>query len=127
MKQNKHLEYPIYFGAKPDTLRKASELRKNMTKAEELLWEKLSKKQLQGYKFRRQHPISQFIADFYCHVCKLVIEVDGGYHYNSEQRDYDKGRSEELECFGIKVIRFSNNEIENNIDEVLEQIILYLK
>ena len=103
MKLNKTLENPIYFGAKPKILGHAKELRKDMTDAEKQLWQKLRKRQLQGFKFRRQHPLLQFVADFYCHEAKLVIEVDGGYHQTEEQKELDEGRTHELEQAGIKV------------------------
>jgi len=121
------LENPIYFGANADTLQKASELRKNMTNSEKLLWEKIRNKQLNGYKFRRQHTISNFIADFYCHRVKLVIEIDGGYHNNEEQKEYDIGRTVELNELGITVIRFTNSEVENEIEKVIEAIKKYLE
>ena len=127
MKTSKTLENPIYHGANANSLKKAAELRKNMTNTEEILWEKLKNKKLNGFKFRRQHAINQFIADFYCHKVKLVIEVDGGQHNAIEQKEYDIGRTEELNNFGIKVIRFTNNEIENNLDEVLEEIMRNLE
>ena len=124
---NTTLNNPIYHGAEAHTLKKAFELRKCMTKAEIILWEKLRAKKLNGYKFRRQHAIRQFVADFYCHQAKLVIEVDGDYHNETEQKEYDIGRTEELNQFEITVIRFTNNEVENNINEVLEKIKKYLE
>ena len=68
-----------------------------------------------GLRFKPQHPIDIFIADFYCHPLKLVIEIDGGIHKSVDQREYDIGREAELEYWGIKVIRFTNEEVENNI------------
>ncbi len=112
----------MFYNAKPHIFEKAKILRKNMTKAEEMLWEKLKGKEIMGLRFRPQHPIDIFIADFYCHPVKLVIEVDGGIHKNKEQREYDIGREGELENWGIKVIRFTNEEIEGNISEVLKEI-----
>ena len=73
-------------------------------------------------RFRRQHPINKYIADFYCHPIRLVVEVDGGIHGLKEQKDYDIGREEDLNELGIKVIRFSNNDIENNLSGVLSGI-----
>ncbi len=72
--------YPFYFGATPELLRRAAELRKNMTKAETVLWGYLRKRQLTGYRFRRQHPINIVIVDFFCYEAMLVIEVDGEVH-----------------------------------------------
>jgi very-short-patch-repair endonuclease len=91
-----------------------------MTYHEKLLWEKLKGKQVCGVRFRRQHPIELFIADFYCHKVRLVVEVDGEVH--NDKVDYDDGRSAEMEKFGIKVIRFTNIEVENSIEEVVNRI-----
>jgi len=111
----------MFYNAKPHIFEKAKMLRKNMTKAEEILWNQLRRKKLLGLRFRPQHPIDIFIADFYCHTVKLVIEVDGGIHKSSEQKEYDLGREGELENWGIRVIRFTNGEIENNIKQVLKR------
>lgn len=127
LKINKRLENPIYYGAKANILAKAHDLRMNMTNQEKILWQKLRNKNILGFKFRRQHAISQFIADFYCHEAKLVIEVDGGYHQNSEQREYDANRTSELENMEIKVLRFKNEEIELEIDKVIASISNYLQ
>lgn len=81
--------------------------------------------QLAGFKFRRQHPISLYIADFYCHKLKLIIEIDGGYHFTKEQIPKDEERTEILEFNGIRVIRFSNDEVLLNIDTVLKEIEKY--
>ncbi len=111
----------MYFRATPTTLDSAKMLRENMTFAENFLWEKLSGKQICGLRFRRQHPIEFYIADFYCHKARLVIELDGEIH--SQQAEYDDGRSAEMEKYGIKVIRFNNNQVENDIDTVVSEII----
>ncbi|HLP72649.1 MAG TPA: endonuclease domain-containing protein [Bacteroidales bacterium] len=111
---------PMYFGAKPIVFQAARLLRENMTNSERLLWEKLKEKKINGLRFRRQHPIDIFIADFYCHEAKLVVEVDGEIHKDKE--DYDIGRSAEMEKFGLEVIRFKNSEIENNIEDVVRKI-----
>jgi len=110
----------MYYGAKPETLSAAKILRKNMTLCEKLLWERLNLKQVCGLRFRRQHPIDFFIVDFYCHEARLVIEIDGEIH--NQQREYDDGRSAEMEKYFIKVIRFTNSEVENNIDNVIIKI-----
>ncbi len=91
-----------------------------MTLYEKLLWERLKTKQVCGLRFRRQHPIAFFIADFYCHEAKLVIELDGEIH--NQQKEYDDGRSAEMEKYFIKVIRFTNSEIENNMENVIKKI-----
>ncbi len=114
------VEKSMFYGAKPEIFEKAKWLRKNMTNAESLLWDRLRSKQLMGLKFRTQHPIDIFIADFYCHSIKLVIEVDGTSH--NSQKDYDQGREEEMKNMGITTIRFTNTEIENNIDKVIDRL-----
>jgi len=119
-------DFDMFYGASPKIFEQAKILRNNMTKAEKLLWERLNRKQLRGFKFRRQHPIADFITDFYCHAKKLVIELDGEIHNTSEQKEYDQERTNQLEEFGIKVIRFSNEEILNDIDKVFEIIKRYL-
>ena len=116
------VEYPMYFGAKPDIFKLAKELRKTETLAEKILWSHLSKNQIMGLQFRRQHPIDRFIADFYCAKIKLVIEADGSIHELPENKDYDIGRSEILNDFGITVIRFNNAQIISDIDGVVKEI-----
>jgi very-short-patch-repair endonuclease len=106
-----NIEKPMFFGASPEIFRRASELRKRMTKAERNLWSALRKKQICGKRFRRQHPIDKFIVDFYCHECKLIIEVDGGIHNKPEQREHDIGRTHDLEQLGLKIIRFTNDQV----------------
>ena len=113
------VEYPMYFGATPDVFKKAKQLRKDETEAEKLLWNRLNKNQMMGLQFRRQHPINRFIADFYCARIKLVIEVDGSIHELPENEAYDIGRSEILNDFGIIVIRFSNEQIIDDIESVM--------
>lgn len=112
----------MFYNAKPQLFEKAKILRENMTLAEKKLLECLKGKAMSNFKFRAQHPIDVFIADLYCHKLKLVIEVDGGIHKKPEQREYDIGREEEIEKFDIKVIRFTNEEIETNVGQVLNII-----
>jgi len=85
----KSVNRDMYFGAKADLFSRAKEMRKNPTDSERLLWTLLRKYRKKGYLFRQQHPIYMFIADFYCHKLKLVIEVDGGIHFNNESQEYD--------------------------------------
>jgi len=115
----------MYFKANAATLKTARLLRKRMTYSENLLWEKLKGKQLLGLRFRRQHPIDIFIADFYCHIAKLVIEIDGDIHL--EQIEYDDGREAEIEKYNIKIIRFTNDEVNNDIEGVLQKIETVIK
>ncbi len=112
----------MFYNAKPHIFEKAKALRNNMTNSELILWEKLKGKQILGLRFRPQHPIDIFIADFYCHPIKLVIEVDGGIHKSREQKEYDIGREAELENWGLKVIRFTNEEIESDSNKVIKEI-----
>ena len=116
----KELDKNMCFGAKHDVMELAKSLRNTLTYLERLLREKLKGKQICGLRFRRQHPISFFIVDFYCHEARLVIEVDGEIHV--DKIDYDDGRSAEMEKFGIKVIRFTNLEVENIIEKVIRRI-----
>ena len=87
-----------------------------------MLWQVLRKNKRNKMYFRRQHPVSRFILDFYCHELKLAVEVDGGYHFSREQMERDGNRSAELERFGIKVIRYTNQEVLNNTSSVARQI-----
>ena len=88
---------------------KARELRRNPTEAERLLWKHIRRRQLGGYRFRRQHPLGRYIVDFFCFEQRLVIEIDGGRH--SERGIYDSRRTEWLEANGCKVMRFWNNQV----------------
>ena len=112
----------LTWAAKPDIFTKAKELRKSMTIAEAILWKHLRNNQLNGLKFRRQHPLDIFIADFYCHQERLVVELDGGIHDESDQREYDEGRTFELKGKGYKILRFRNEEVINDIEDVLSRI-----
>ncbi|MFA7252333.1 MAG: DUF559 domain-containing protein [Candidatus Paceibacterota bacterium] len=94
-------------------------LRNNLTHQETILWNYLKNSKL-GYKFRRQHSIGHFISDFYCAEKKLVIELDGNQHLDNAE--YDKERTEYFESLGIKVIRFWNDEVDKNIDDLLMKI-----
>jgi very-short-patch-repair endonuclease len=119
---NQRLGNNIYYNINSELLRLARENRKHMTTAEMKLWEHLKGRKLNGFKFRRQHPIFLFIADFYCHEAKLIIEIDGGYHDDPEQVDLDIGREKELNDLGIRIIRFQNQEIVHCIASVLDRI-----
>jgi len=112
----------MFIGAKPELFRLAQIYRNNPTEAEQILWGHLRKFRHEGFIFRRQHFIVFFIADFYCHRIKLVIEVDGDYHSNYQIREYDDSRSGELERYGIKILRFRNEEIKNDFEQVISRI-----
>ncbi|MGV0027791.1 endonuclease domain-containing protein [Phormidesmis priestleyi] len=99
----------------------ARQLRQNLTPAEKTLWQALKDRQLNGFKFRCQHPVGLFIVDFYCPQSRLVIELDGEIH--DRQAGYDAARTEQLDRFGYRVIRFRNQEVMTNLDSVLQQIL----
>ncbi len=98
----------------------ARTLRKNMTDAEKRLWQRLNRRQLCGVRFRRQAPIGNYIADFVCFECALIVELDGGQH--ADQTLYDERRTHWLESQGFCVLRFWNNEVLENTAGVLEVI-----
>jgi len=102
-------------------------LRKQMTEPENLLWSRLKKKQFAAYKFRRQYSIGPYIVDFYCPKLKLVIEIDGSQHLEKENIDYDQSRTAYFETMNIKVIRFWNNEVMNNLEGVHQDILEQVK
>jgi len=97
-------------------------LRNNATPQEIILWSRLRRKQLK-YKFRRQHSFGKYIADFYCKEKKIVIEIDGSQHKEESNQGYDKERTEYLKRKGMKVLRFWNNEINNNLEGVIFKIL----
>jgi very-short-patch-repair endonuclease len=99
----------------------ARALRKKMTPAESILWEHIRNKKL-GAKFRRQHPIEAYILDFYCHELKVGIEVDGSIHEYGDNKLYDTYRTLHLKEYDIKIIRFRNEEVLNNLDEVIARL-----
>jgi very-short-patch-repair endonuclease len=117
----------LHKGADPRLFHFARLNRQVQTEAEKILWESLRNRKLIGFKFRRQHPIADFIADFFCLECNLVVEVDGDYHNEREQKEYDERRTYELGELDIKVIRFTNQEVIENLDFVLKEISNHLK
>ena len=100
---------------------KARNVRKNQTDAEELLWYHLRNRRLASCKFRRQHPVGPYVVDFVCIEKQLIIEIDGGQHALAIQKD--SRRSAYLESKGFRVVRFWNNQVLNEIQEVLEVIL----
>ena len=100
----------------------ARSLRKQQTDVELLLWQKLRDRRLSGYKFRRQKPIGYYVVDFICVERKLIIEIDGGQHNTPEGKKYDHQRSQFLQKQGYNVIRFWDNEVNKEMDEVLNVI-----
>jgi len=111
---------PRIRGTTPALEQRARELRCAPTPAEHLLWARLRRRQLNGLKFRRQHPLGRFIADFCCPVRKLVIELDGPIHVRQVERD--AARTQTFEAYGYRVLRFSNVRVETDIESVLVEI-----
>ncbi len=107
-------------------LEAARRLRQQMTDAEQLLWQCLRGKQLNGFKFRKQHPCLHYVLDFYCPAAKLAIELDGAQHYTPQGKIQDAQRSDVLREQGIRVVRFSNTEVLQNIENVLQKILMLL-
>lgn len=117
----------MFHGAAPITFENAKKLRRQMTKSEKVLWNCLRKRQLNDYRFKSQHPIGDYIVDFYCHAAKLVIEVDGEIHLRKEQMEYDYIRTQELNELGLKVLRFTNTQVINKLENVIDEIKTILK
>ncbi|MCC7439120.1 MAG: endonuclease domain-containing protein [Armatimonadetes bacterium] len=107
-------------GTTPELEKRARELRRQMTPAEERLWAYLRGGRLKGFHFRRQHPVGHYILDFYCAICKLAIEVDGEIH--EYQQAEDQARTGELMKYGYTVLRFKNQEVINDIKSVITKI-----
>ena len=116
----------MFLGASHLVFQRARELRDQMTHAEMILWGHL-KQRPHGHKFRRQHPISCYIADFYCHSLKLIIEVDGSVHANSENGHHDMERQNHLQSMGIFFLRFTNEQVEKNLETVIREIEAHLR
>jgi len=101
---------------------KRKRLRQNMTEAEKILWEKIRKKQINGHKFRRQYSIAGFVVDFYCPKLKLAIELDGEVHLKEDVKAYDKRREWIIKSAGIEFLRFTNEQVINNLRETIRTI-----
>ncbi len=127
MKKNPSLSDNMWKDASGIIFSNAKKLRENPTQAEEVMWLSLRNNQLDGYKFRRQHPLLRYVADFYCHQLKLVIEIDGEYHQTVEQKKLDKERTVNIEFQGLYVIRFTNDEVLTDMDSVLRKIKEFIK
>ena len=106
----------------PELQQAAWQLREALTPAEQVLWEALRDKKLNGLKFRRQHPVEQFILDFYCPLHKLAVELDGSVH--NTRAEQDAARTAHLAAHGCQVIRFRNEEVLTALPSVLERILL---
>jgi very-short-patch-repair endonuclease len=104
-------------------LEKRRALRASPTEAEKQIWYKLRKRNINGYKFRRQYSIGPYIADFFCPQAKLAVEIDGNVHNSTDAQEYDKVRDEFMQSIGIQILRFTNSEVENNPEKIVEEII----
>src|SRR5688572_2666003 len=116
------MEKKMFYDASPNLFQKARWLRNNSTKHEQILSECLRKNKILAVRIKRQHPVGTYIADFYCHAAKLVIEIDGGSHNTADQKLYDEERTFNLGIDGLKVIRFSNQEVEQDLSNVIAEI-----
>ena len=112
----------LFSGAESTLFSNARRLRKESTDAEDMLWLALRNRGVENRKFRRQHPIGRFIADFYCHECNLIVEVDGGHHNEADQQAYDTARTQVINELGVRVMRFANSDILDSLPDVLTKI-----
>ena len=108
------------FFNKTSELNKRRSLRKAAPHAEQIVWSRLRKNQVLGFKFRRQYSVGPYVIDFYCPALTLAVEIDGDSHFNQESND--KNRQNYIEAFGIRFLRFTNEEVYNNLEGVLELI-----
>jgi very-short-patch-repair endonuclease len=118
----KTIKFASYYDANENLCDFAKVLRKKMTKSEKILWQVLRRKNIRGVKFRRQHPIEYYVADFYCHEARLVVEVDGPIHKRKDRIEHDLNRTAELDRLGIKVIRFTNEQVKTQLNNVMKTI-----
>lgn len=116
------MEAEMYYGASKFLFDYAKKLRRTQTPAESLLWKQLRNKRFANLKFRRQHPIKNYIVDFYCHAKRLVIELDGSIHDIEEVKNNDISREDDLKAMGLKVIRFTNDDIFKSMHAVLDKV-----
>lgn len=116
----------FHLGSRSQTYAYARKLRQTSTEAEQKLWTLLRNRQIKGKKFRRQHALADYIADFYCHECKLVIELDGQFHKPEDAKQYDEARTRLLKEYDIRVLRFWNAEVLQETEKVLEKIASFL-
>ncbi|RRV25550.1 endonuclease domain-containing protein [Stutzerimonas nitrititolerans] len=105
----------------------AKRLRNNLTDCERLLWRRLRNRQLSGYKFRRQHPFPPYVLDFYCAELRLVVELDGGQHYGDVGLEKDRLRTDYLERQDLRMLRFSNLDVLQNLEGVLAEIVCWIE
>lgn len=117
----------MHYGARPALFKYAGDMRKNPTAAERIVWNLIKLPPFDRFKFRRQHPIGAFIADFYSHSLKVVIEIDGGYHSDKEQKALDGFRDKDMEEYGIRVLRLRNEETRGDIEHVKGRIMNFVE
>lgn len=115
------MEKKMFYNADPLIFKRARELRNNVTHAEMLMWGYLRTRPL-GFKFRRQHPFYNFIADFYCHALQLIIEIDGSIHNEPDVKIHDEQREKIIHSLGLQVMRFSNHDILYKLGHVMKTI-----
>ncbi len=115
------MERKMFYKASPLIFKRAKELRNNVTQPEMVLWGYLKTKPL-GCKFRRQHPLGIYIADFFFYKLKLVIEIDGAIHNDEQIKQHDNERQKAIESEGIKILRFTNEEIMKQFEVVIAKI-----
>jgi very-short-patch-repair endonuclease len=113
---------PRIRGSWPEIQQASRHLRRALTPAESKLWQALRSRKLGGLKFRRQHPVGPFILDFCCPACKLIVELDGAAHDETEQAERDETRSAQLIAYGYRILRFRNEEVLTDLISVLDRI-----
>jgi very-short-patch-repair endonuclease len=122
MQSEKDYSQNLHSGASKSIFENARSLRKTETPAEKIIWQYVRNRKMNGRKFRRQHPFDKYILDFYCHECKLALEIDGDIHNEKFNKEYDRARTNDLNNASIRVIRFTNEDVIRDIEKVLEQI-----
>lgn len=115
------MQQSMFYGSSPIIFENAKRLRNQPTPSEIVFWN-LLKQYFPNYRFKRQHPVSQYIADFYCHKLKLVIEIDGGIHLSEEAKNNDKLRDEFMQSLSLNIVRFPNEEVCKNSEMVIEKL-----
>lgn len=126
MTKRKPPDLPLHAGASPHLFKYARDLRQRQTDAEKIVWEMLRDRRFQNLKFRRQHPIFHFVADFYCHSLKLIVEVDGGHHDLPEQMVSDQERDQYFEDYSYHVIRLPNKDVLFDLQSVKKRLREYI-
>ena len=111
----------------PEIFRRAKELRSRLTPSEAMLWERLRANKLNDLHFRRQHPVANYILDFYCHEHRLAIELDGKIHDQKDQKERDLGRENNLRALGIHILRFDNDFVIQETTEALRRILITIE